>query len=88
MSTGGARYRVEHQTRYRHAGTVSVSHHLGCLTPRQLPAQRVERFELRIEPEPSDRVERIDYFGNTLTYFAILTPYRELTVATQSIVEE
>ena len=64
-----------------------MSHHLGCLTPRSLLTQSVGGFDLRVEPEPVDRVERIDYFGNLLTYFAILTSYRELTIATRSIVE-
>jgi transglutaminase-like putative cysteine protease len=80
-------YRVEHRTRYVHAGTVSVSHHLGFLTPRRMPSQALSRCDLRIHPDPSDRDARVDYFGNELTYFAILTPYREITVEASAIVE-
>ena len=82
-----ATYRVEHQTRYSHAGTVSVSHHHGYLTPRQLPTQAVERFELHVNPAPANQADRLDYFGNVQTYFEILTPYRELSVTTHSLVE-
>lgn len=87
MSRERITYRVEHQTRYRHAGPVSVSHHLGWLTPRQMPTQVVRTFELRIEPEPADRIQRTDYFANAVTYFALLSPYRELTVVARSVVD-
>jgi transglutaminase-like putative cysteine protease len=87
VSRDAVTYRVEHQTRYQHPGMVSVSHHLGWLKPRQLPTQAVRSFRLEVEPEPADRVERLDYFGNSLTYFAILSPYRELTVVARSIID-
>jgi len=83
----GAIYRVEHQMRYRHTGTVSVSHHLGCLVARRLQTQIPGPCEIRVHPAPADRIDRSDYYGNTLTYFTILTPYRELTVETTIVVK-
>ena len=49
-------YRIEHETRYVHAGGVSTSQHVACLTPRTLPHQRVQWHELAIEPAPASRV--------------------------------
>ncbi len=79
-------YRVEHETRYVHAGGVSMSQHLAYLTPRTLPGQLVRSHEIEIEPAPASRTHRLDYFGNAVTHFAILTPYDELCVVGRSVV--
>jgi transglutaminase-like putative cysteine protease len=80
-------YRVEHETRYLHASQVSMSQHLACLTPRQLPHQTVHSYELRVAPTPADQVERTDYYGNIVTQLSLLRPYAELRVASSSLVE-
>src|SRR3989442_783570 len=80
-------YRIEHETRYVHSGGVSTSQHVAYLTPRTLPRQCVRRHELVIEPAPASRVQRIDYFGNAVDQFTILTPYDELRVVGRSVVE-
>jgi transglutaminase-like putative cysteine protease len=82
-----ARYRIEHETRYVHSGGVSTSQHVAYLTPRTLPRQSVQWHELVIEPAPACRVQRIDYFGNAVDQFTILTPYEEMRVVGRSIVE-
>ena len=80
-------YHVEHQTRYVHAGRVSTSRHLACLTPRTLPWQAVHRHTLAVDPPPADFSTRDDAFGNRVTQFSILTPYTELQVTGASLVE-
>ena len=80
-------YRIEHETRYVHAGGVSTSQHVAYLTPRTLPRQTVRWHELAVEPAPVNRVQRIDYFGNTVDQFTILTPYDEMRVIGRSVVE-
>ena len=85
--TASARYRVEHVTRYVHADGASTSQHIACLRPRELLLQHVVWHELSIEPWPTDQSQRVDYFGNELTYFAILTPYIELRVDSRSLVD-
>ena len=80
-------YRIEHETRYVHSGGVSTSQHVAYLTPRTLPRQCVRWHELVIEPAPACHVQRIDYFGNAVDQFTILTPYDELRVVGRSIVE-
>lgn len=82
-----ARYRIDHQTRYVHASGVSTSQHVAYLTPRTLPHQSVTSHDLAIEPAPASRVQRMDYFGNAVDQFTILTPYDELCVAGHSVVD-
>ena len=80
-------YRIEHETRYVHRGGVSTSQHVAHLTPRTLPRQRVRWHDLAIEPTPASHVKRLDYFGNAVDQFTILTPYDELRVVGRSLVE-
>lgn len=83
----GAVYRIEHETRYVHTSGVSTSQHVAYLTPRTLPHQSVRSHELLIEPAPATCVQRIDYFGNAVSQFTVLTPYDELSVLGRSVVE-
>lgn len=80
-------YRIEHETRYVHRGGVSTSQHVAYLTPRTLPRQRVRWHDLAIQPAPASHVQRVDYFGNAVDQFTILTPYDELRVVGRSLVE-
>lgn len=77
-------YQIQHETRYRHSGTVSVSQHVGCLTPRRFPRQIVHASRLDVTPEPADRSDRVDYFGNVVTQVSIVKPYTELRVRAES----
>ncbi len=79
-------YRVEHETRYVHSGGVSMSQHVAYLTPRTLPRQHVRWHEIEIEPAPASLAHRVDYFGNAVDQFTILTPYDELCVVGRSVV--
>jgi transglutaminase-like putative cysteine protease len=81
------RYRIEHETRYAHVGGVATSQHVAYLMPRTLPRQSVLWHELSIEPEPASRVRRVDYFGNAVEQFSIVTPYDELRVVGRSVVD-
>ena len=80
-------YRVEHETGYVHSGRVSTSQHVACVTPRTLPSQTVRSHELVVEPAPASHVQRVDYFGNAVDQFTILTPYKEMRVVGRSVVE-
>jgi len=81
-----ALYRIEHETRYKHASGVSTSQHVAYLTPRTLPRQSVRWHDLTIEPAPASRAQRVDYFGNAVDQFTILTPYDEMCVVGRSVV--
>jgi transglutaminase-like putative cysteine protease len=79
-------YQIVHRTTYKYAHAVSVGNHVACLTPRMLPGHRCERSELRITPAPATRTERLDYFGNQLTFFSIQEPHEKLVVVARSFV--
>lgn len=80
-------YRIVHRTTYRYRFPVSLGNHVACLKPRNLPHQRLVRDELIIAPTPATLTQRLDYFGNTLCFFTVQEPHRELVVETRSEVE-
>lgn len=79
-------YRVDHETGYVHADRATTSQHVACLKPRTLERQRVRWHELVVTPVPDSLQERVDYFGNRVHYFEILSPYTELSVISRSLV--
>jgi len=80
-------YRLTHTTTYQYAGTVSLSHHLLRLRPRDLPRQRCLESEISIEPRPEVQCEHRDYFGNAVTFLTIEGSHRSLVIASRSLVE-
>jgi transglutaminase-like putative cysteine protease len=76
------RYQVRHLTEYTYADPVTLSHHLVHLAPRADNGQMTGKRELNIIPAPAFRRERIDAFGNRVTYFSIEEPHRRLSVET------
>jgi transglutaminase-like putative cysteine protease len=81
-------YRIVHRTTYRYKFPVSLGNHVACLKPRNLPHQRLIRDELVIHPAPATLTQRSDYFGNTLCFFTLQQPHRELVVETHNEVEK
>lgn len=86
-SGASTRYRVRHATAYDYGEDVPISHHLLHLTARPHPRQRVRRSTLTIDPVPAVRSQRVDYFGNTVTYVAVQEPHRSFSVIAESEVE-
>jgi transglutaminase-like putative cysteine protease len=80
-------YQIEHETKYVHAGRVSTSQHVACLTPRALPRQYLREHHVVIDPGPANESSRIDCYGNVEEQFTILTPYSQLRVVSHSVVE-
>jgi transglutaminase-like putative cysteine protease len=76
-------YRIVHKTTYKYKSPVSFGDHVACLTPRNLPHHRRTRNELRITPR-AKYTERIDYFGNQLSFFTIPEPHSGLVVEARS----
>ncbi len=77
-------YDLVHRTRYTYDEPVTGSYGRAVLVPRELPGQTRHAVEVRVEPEPTDTAEHVDYFGNTSTYFAVTTPHTELVVTARS----
>ncbi|MEP6739215.1 MAG: transglutaminase family protein [Caldimonas sp.] len=74
------RYTVLHETRYAYRVPVAQSWQLAHLTPRVLPWQKVHAHDVRIEPEPDERHDGGDAFGNGVTHFAVHSPHPLLRV--------
>jgi transglutaminase-like putative cysteine protease len=80
-------YDVEHSTRYTYESEVSASYGQVHLMLRDLPGQVCNSSVVRIDPEPADQRERIDFFGNRAAYFSIRQPHTRLTVTSTSRVD-
>ena len=80
-------YRVTHSTTYQYGGTVSLSHHLLRLRPRDLPRQRCLRHALQIDPRPDVLCAHHDYFGNPMTFVTIDGSHKSLVISSISEVE-
>jgi transglutaminase-like putative cysteine protease len=77
-------YKIIHRTTYKYKYPVSVGNHVACLKPRTLLHHQLARSELRIQPLPATRTERVDYFGNLLCFFTVQEPHKELVVESRS----
>ncbi len=73
-------YDLRQVTTYSYASAVPFSRHLARLTPVNRTGQTVLSAELTIEPEPAERIEITDFFGNRATGFALDCLHRRLTV--------
>jgi transglutaminase-like putative cysteine protease len=78
------RYCVEHHTAYHYSEPVMLSHQQLHLTPRPLDFQEVDTHEIAIEPEPTQRREIIDAFGNPTTEIALESAHRSLTIVART----
>lgn len=80
-------YRVTHRTEYRYSDVVTSSYGRGHLTPRDSTRQRCLRFDLDIDPKPSDRSTSRDAYGNVSSYFHVTERHQLLSVLGTSVVE-
>ena len=77
-------YRIAHKTTYKYKHPVSFGNHVAYLTPRSEPNQTCTSHELLVTPKPAEMNERLDYFGNLVTYFTIQESHGELDVEARS----
>ncbi len=77
-------YKVSHRTTYKYAYPVSAGEHVACLKPRSFLKNRLLHSSLTIDPRPATLTERLDYFGNSLYFFSIEEPHKELIVEARS----
>jgi transglutaminase-like putative cysteine protease len=79
-------YEVVHTTRYDYSEPVSISHHIARLVPRTDARQTCVHHDLTITPAPEVTANHVDYFGNAMTFFAMQSAHKQLTVRAESIV--
>lgn len=77
-------YRVVHRTRYTYDAPVSLSYGQSCLLPRELATQSCRSSTLDISPGPQDQRERVDFYGNRVSYFSLDQPHDELEITATS----
>jgi transglutaminase-like putative cysteine protease len=77
-------YRIVHRTTYKYKYPIAFGNHVACLTPRSLERHRCLGTDLRVTPRPSARSERVDYYGNQLSFFTIQEPHKQLVVEARS----
>ncbi len=79
------RYTITHRTLYQYSSGVVLCHNEAQLLPRETPWQLYRPSQIRIKPRPALSVERVDFFGNRVLYFAIQDIHHrlEVTVATE-----
>jgi transglutaminase-like putative cysteine protease len=87
MSGERLHYRIVHRTEYEYGLPVELAHNEARLRPRSGTSQRCLMTELAVAPVPAVMHDRVDYFGNATTYFALALPERRLTVTATSEVE-
>ncbi len=78
------RYRVSHRTTYEYSKPMMDGYTLAYLLPRPTPLQVVERAEVDIAPEPDQRAEHIDMFGNRVLQVGIHHRHETLTLTAES----
>jgi transglutaminase-like putative cysteine protease len=80
-------FRATHVTTYTYTDPVSLCHNEVHLHPRATARQSVQRSELKVEPTPNYVHSHKDYFGNSVSYFAIHGAHTKLVVTAESIVD-
>jgi transglutaminase-like putative cysteine protease len=80
-------FAVVHRTTYAYDAPVSASYGEAHLLPRDLPGQHVLSARIEIDPVPDEQADRLDWFGNRTTWFALHRPHDALHVTATSTVE-
>jgi transglutaminase-like putative cysteine protease len=80
-------YKIVHRTTYKYKYPVSLGSHVACLTPRSMQRHSLLQNQLHINPAPASLAERVDYFGNHLSFFTVEEPHDELVVEARSQVK-
>lgn len=84
MASAPMKYQLRHTTRYDYTSDVTLSHNEARLLPRDLPWQKVANTLLQISPQPVRVGERLDFFGNRVSYFSIQELHSTLEVTLTS----
>lgn len=86
MECAVVRLAIRHQTTFTYDEPTVLCRNLLRLRPRELPFQRVESYELHVDPEPTTWSERLDAFGNPTTQLAIEEAHGSLELLSEATV--
>jgi len=79
-------YDVSHRTVFRYSSPVVQSQHIVHMSPRPVDRQEIRGHTLLIDPAPTIRTEREDYYGNRVVMFDIEQEHKELVVHAKSTI--
>lgn len=77
-------YRVTHRTEYAYAAKATLGHNEARLIPRDLPHQVCSISRVNVEPAAASYRERVDFFGNQVSYFSVEEPHDRLAITATS----
>lgn len=80
-------YHLLHLTTFEYSQPVTFVYNVLHLKPRPLPWQTVHSSKITMLPEPVALQERIDYFGNLVTYCTVQQRHAVMQVLIESEVE-
>jgi len=78
---------VRHETRFVYDAPVTHGLSEARVLPRATPHQVVVAAGLAVDPEPDDRAEHTDFFGNRVVHLAVARPHSALTVTATAEVD-
>lgn len=81
-----ARYEVRHRTTYRYSERMTRGHTVAHLVPRSGARQVLEHSDVTVSPEPGERFEFVDAFGNHVLQFVVAQPHDSLVIDARSTV--
>jgi len=74
------KYLITHRSQYKYSSGVALCHNEARLLPRQTPWQLCQPSRISIKPRPALSLERDDFFGNRVLYFAIQDIHQQMEV--------
>lgn len=80
-------YRVRHATKYTYSAPVDLASNLLHLRPVRSDWQIVTEEALNVTPAPRRQVDRIDHFGNRVTWLFVDRPHTEFEVVSEAVVD-
>jgi transglutaminase-like putative cysteine protease len=81
------KYRVTHISRYSYGSPVDLAAHMLHLRPRPLPWQSILSEQIVAEPDGARRRDRLDHFGNVVTWLFLDRPHADFVVRAESTVD-
>ncbi|MDX9964330.1 transglutaminase N-terminal domain-containing protein [Desulfobacter postgatei] len=78
------KYKISHRTHYQYDSPASLSHSELVLIPRNSEFQTCTHSRVSLNPEPSVRSMRQDYFGNTVINICLESPHSELDILAEA----
>ena len=81
------KYRVRHATTYSYSKPVDLAAQLMHLRPLKTPWQTVIREAFHLKPANGRLVDRLDHFGNRITWLFFDTAHTEFEVVSEAVVE-